>query len=442
MQGQMLKLIHYLKNSSFVRNMSIVMSGTAIAQIIGFALTPIISRLFTPSDFGLFGSFTAVLSVVVAGVTLQYSTAIMLPKKDENAANVFAVSMLSIFIITLVGLLLAYVFSDWLLGLLKAPDSKWLLWFLPLGVFVSGINQSFQAWCIRRKAFKKTASSQMIRAGAVGTLQIVSGLFRHGGGGLIAASVTANGIASLNLSHQVFFTDKLLFKNSLAWNRIRRLAVEYRDFPIYAATQNVMNALSQGLPVLLLAHFYGIAIAGAYAFGIRLLNVPMNFVLTALRQVLFQKASETFNHGGRLWPLFVKLTAGLFAVALVPSLILFIWSPQIFSFLFGSEWYTAGIYARWLIIWIIPGFCNVPSILFAKILRKQKQLFFYEIFGLLGRSATLIIGGYFFLAINTVILFSVFGFILNSILILWIGVSLFNSSKVALVDLQESSIND
>ncbi|MEE9370791.1 MAG: oligosaccharide flippase family protein [Sedimentisphaerales bacterium] len=405
--------------------MSVVMTGTALAQIIGFALTPVISRLFTSEDFGLFGSFNAVLAVVAAGVTLQYSQAIMLPKKDEDAANVFAISLLSVIAITLACFFITYIFSDWLLGILKAPQSKWLIWFLPVGIGISGMNQSFQAWCVRRKAFKRTAFSQMVRACVVGILQIVTGLFHFGGEGLVSSSVTANGTASLNLAHQVFCRDRSLFRRSLDWVRIRRLAHQYRDFPIYAATQNVMNALSQGLPVLLLGYFYGIAVAGAYAFGIRLLKVPMNFVLTALRQVLFQKASETHNAGGKLLPLYVKLTLGLLAIAFFPAVILFIWAPQIFSVIFGEEWHTAGVYARWIVLWLMIAFCNVPSVLFARILRKQKQLFLYELIQLFFRTASLFIGGLFFQeAYSTVILFSVVGILSNSALILWIGLAI------------------
>jgi len=69
--------------------MLIVMSGTALAQIIGFALTPIISRLFTPADFGIFGSFSAIVGVVLAGITLDYSQAIMLPKEKNDALDLF-----------------------------------------------------------------------------------------------------------------------------------------------------------------------------------------------------------------------------------------------------------------------------------------------------------------------------------------------------------------
>ena len=402
-----------------MKNLSIVMSGTAIAQIIGFALTPVISRLFEPKDFGVFGSFSSVLGVAAAGVTLQYSQALMLPKNEEDAANVFAVSILSVIIISILGLLVVYVFSEWMLQLLNVSETTWLLWFLPLGIFVSGINQSFQAWCVRRKAFKKTASSQLIRSGCINILQIVTGAFGAGSGGLIASTVAGDACASNSLARQII-DDKELFKDSLRWKQILMHAKEYRDFPIYSATQNVMNALSQGLPVLLMAYFYGVTIAGAYAFGIRILKVPMNFVLTALRQVLFQKISETFNNKGELKPLFVKSTLGLFCVAFVPSMILFIWAPNIFAWLFGPEWFTAGIFAGWLVLWLVPLFSNVPSVLFARILRQQRKLFIFEIVILISRVTVLVLGGYYLSSLNTVILFSAVGFLLNIMVIIWV----------------------
>jgi len=420
----MLKFLRHLRKSDFVRNISIVFSGTALAQIIGLALTPIISRLFDKSDFGVFGSFMSVLSIVAAGVTLQYSSAVMLPKKDEDAANVFGLSVLSVIFISFAGLIFAYIYSDWLLARLESPQSRWLLWFLPLGILVAGLNESFQGWCVRRKSFKRTGASQVIRAGSSNTFQIATGLLKYGGSGLICSSVAANGIASLNLGHQVFVIDKKLLKHSFAWSKMRKLAVEYRDFPIYAASDNVMNAISQGLPVLLLIHFYGSAIAGAYAFGIRLLKVPMNFVLTALRQVLFQKASETYNAGGKLLPLYIKLTLGLFAIAIIPALILILFAPQLFSWVFGQEWYLAGEYARWMIFWLVPMFCNVPSVLFAKILRQQRNMFLYSVVVLACRALTLVIGGYYLSALNTVILFSITGAVLNIFLILCIGIFL------------------
>jgi len=383
-------------------------------------MTPIISRLFDPADFGVFGSFTSVVGFVAAGVTLQYCQAIMLPKDDKNAANLFAVALISVFGISLICLLVSCFFTDWLSEILKSIESKWLVWFLPVGILNSGINKTFQAWCVRRKAFTKTASAQMIRAGSSNVLQLVTGFLRTGYGGLIVSTVTADGCASMNLVRQVY-ADKRLFKESLAWSQIWSHAKEYRDFPIYSATQNIMNSLSQGLPVLLLANFYGTAVAGAYAFGNRILHAPMDFVLTALRQVLFQKASETYNHGGMFLPLYLKITSGLFLVALLPSIVIFIWAPEIFSYVFGPEWHTAGVYASWLVIWSITGFSNVPAVLLARILRQQRNLFVFEMAGLISRLIVLFLGGYFLSGVQTVILFSCISSLLNIVLIVWAG---------------------
>ena len=53
------KLLIKVKTSIFFKNILVVMAGTGIAQVISIGLAPVISRLFTPSDFGIAGSFGA-----------------------------------------------------------------------------------------------------------------------------------------------------------------------------------------------------------------------------------------------------------------------------------------------------------------------------------------------------------------------------------------------
>jgi lipopolysaccharide exporter len=407
-----------LKKSSSFKNILVVMSGTAMAQIIGFALTPIISRLFSPSDFGVFGSFVSISGIIAVGVTLQYSQAIMLPKTKADAINLFVLSCISVIVMMLLCLAAILIAPAFFLNIMKT-HSAWILALLVMAGLVSGFNQSFQAWCIRVKAFKHTSASQVIRTMAANGTQIGFGWFQLGAPGLILGTVLADITASINLARVLFYNLKTL-RPEIQWARIKQLAVEYRDFPLYSATQNTVNALYQGLPVLLLAQFYGIAAAGAYAFGVRILLVPMNFILTALRQVLFQKACETHHQGGKLLPLYIKTTLGLFAISFFPSVIFFIWSPKIFAWVFGSQWYAAGEFARWLVLWLMMGFCNLPSVLFARILRQQKNLLFYELANLIVATAALVGGGYFMKSVNTVIMYSVAGCFMNGFLIFWI----------------------
>jgi O-antigen/teichoic acid export membrane protein len=408
-----------LKDSPFVRNVLVVMSGSVFAQAIGFALSPIISRLFTPADFGAFGSFGAVTGVIASIVTLDYSQAIMLPREREDAGQVFLLSCLATLTVTVLCAAACLLAPNWLTGLLTIR-SHWVLALVVLAVLAAGLNGSCQAWCVRIKSFKQTSASQVVRGLSSNGLQVVLGVARSGAPGLIVSSVLADFLASLNLV-RVIRTDLRSFISDARWGRLKQLATDYGDFPAYSATQNLLNALSTGLPVLLLTHYFDISVAGAYAFGMRLLNAPMSLLFGALRQVLFQKAGEMQHHGLKLLPLFVKTTVGLFGLGLLPAIVLGTWSPQLFTWIFGNKWQSAGEFARYLVIWLLLSFCNLPAVLFARLIRIQRALFFYNSIVLAVRAVALVLGGLYLTALQSVALFSLVGAVLNLALILFVG---------------------
>jgi len=407
------------QKGSFFRNLSVVMTGTATAQLILFAIMPIISRLFTPEDFGVFSSFHALLMVISAGVTLQYAQAVVLPKHHKEGIVLLFIACLSVVLITAISVVFVGVFPSMVQSVINASN-YWFLFFVPMAIFANGLNQAFQSWCIRVKAFKATSQSQVIRSIILIVIWLVFGFWQVGAPGLVLGIIIADISANLNLLHYVRQGINAN-KSSLTWQKIKAKTHEYIDFPLFAAPQNIINALSQGLPVFLLAFYYGIGVAGAYAFGIRILYAPINFLLTPLRQVLFQKATETYNNNGNLYSLFMKITGGLMALAFLPCVILFIWSPSIFPFIFGTEWQEAGVYARWLILWLFVGFSNVPAVLCARIIRQQRNLFIFDVLLLIFRLITLIIGGMNYTPVTTIIIFSTLGFISNLFLILCIG---------------------
>ena len=193
---------------------------------------------------------------------------------------------------------------------------------------------------------------------------------------------------------------------------------------MYSATQNLMNALSNGLPVLLLTHYFGVATAGAYAFGERLLWAPMSLILSALRQVLFQRAGELQHQDRKLSPLFLKSTASLFGLGLLPALVLGIWAPQLFAWVFGDRWLTAGEFARYLVFWMLFAFCNLPAVLFARLIRIQRALFVFNAVLLAVRASSLIVGGLYLTALQSIALFAVVGGVMNLALIMLVGLTL------------------
>jgi O-antigen/teichoic acid export membrane protein len=116
--GRLSQAFAKLRRSAFIKNIFIVMSGTALAQVLGFALSPIISRLYSPMDFGVFGSFYAVQGVIAAGLTLDYSAAVVLPKQKNDAINCFVLSCMSVVMITGCCTLVCLCFPRFVLSML------------------------------------------------------------------------------------------------------------------------------------------------------------------------------------------------------------------------------------------------------------------------------------------------------------------------------------
>jgi len=426
------QMVTKLRESAFLKNILVVMAGTGMAQVLGVLLSPVISRLFSPSDFGISGSFGAIAGIIAAGATLDYSQAIMLPKEKAQAINLLALSFFSTGVISVLCLLFCLVAPATASGLMKT-NGVWALALLVLATVVSGVNQSCQAWAIRVKAFKRTSASQVIRSAATNGSRLGFGFLKMGAPGLIVSGILGNFFASINLV-RVTLPDLKALREQIRWDRMKRLAKEFHDFPLYSASQNVINALSSGLPVLLLTRYFGIATAGAYAFGMTVMETPIGLVLSALRQVLFQKASETHHLGRNLAALFVRTTAVLFAMALVPMVVLIIWAPPIFAWLFGPQWHMAGTFAQSLVIWLAVVFCNLPAVLFARIIRMQRFVFFYDLVLLAARSSALVLGGLYLTVGQTVMLFALVGAVMNAVLIARVGYAVMKKEGAVTMD--------
>jgi O-antigen/teichoic acid export membrane protein len=242
-----------------------------------------------------------------------------------------------------------------------------------------------------------------------------------GSSGLVGGAIIGDAAASANLMRHVIGRDRITILSALSCSKMRELAHEYRDFAFYSTPQNVMYAVSQGIPVILLAHFFGIAIAGHYALGLRLIQAPSTLIRAAVYQVLLQKMSESYNHGKDLHPLLVSTTIGMTAVVILPAIIVFIWGPLLFAWILGERWLVAGEYARWLVLLMIPWFCNVPSSILARVLKQQRNLFVLEVATLACKVIALLLGALFLNPLGTVILSTSVGALIYIFLIVWIG---------------------
>jgi lipopolysaccharide exporter len=414
--GKLKKII----KGSFFKNVTILMSGTAIAQGLAFAASPILSRLYDPAAFGLLGIFTAATGIVAVAASAKYEMAILLPKKDEDAANILVLSIGIILSVVIATLLIVLFFRNEVAELLGSSELAPLLWWAPISILATGLYNAFKFWSTRRKQFKRISISHVLQTGSREGTQLGLGYFTNlQGNALIFGHIVGQACSVLALIIQSFRKDYGIIKESVNFKSIRSLATKHKDFPKYNAPQNVLNSVSQNVPAILLAYYFNPAIVGLYWFTHRILVAPGRLVGSSVRQVFYQRANELINSGKSALNLYLKTTGGL-AITGLPILLMIPFGPEIFDFVFGNEWREAGIYAQWLCLWTFVGFINTPTVMMIPILNMQKFQFIYEIVVTGLRVVVIVIGGILADSLIAIALFSLVGVLVNTFLISFI----------------------
>jgi len=185
------------------------MTGTTIAQAIPIAISPILTRIYTPEDFGVLALFVAITAIFGSIANGRYELAIILPKKDEDAINIFALGFIITTFMSLVLLVVAIVFNDYFATLLGNDEIGFWLYFVPLTVFFTGLWNILNYFNNRRKSYKDLRNATIIKSIISAIIQLSIGFVKQGATGLITATIIPQFVANTRLLKNII-KDKLL----------------------------------------------------------------------------------------------------------------------------------------------------------------------------------------------------------------------------------------
>jgi len=394
----------------FFSNVLKLASGSIIAQILGILLIPIITRLYSADDFGVYQLFLSISGILVAFSCLSYQLAIMLPEDDEDSANLVVFCCILVTIISIVSGSFFIIFSDWIAQTLNTPEISQYFIFLPLIVFLNGIFLGMTYWLTRRKRFGINAMAQIINSFSVKVVQIGIGLYSvPSPSGLIAGSIVS-GIASLAVLCKQIKDDFPIFRKVTLKN-IRNLAIRYKRFPMFTSWSTGANAISTQIAPLLLAYFFSPEVVGYYAIASMVVFLPMGIIGYAISQVFFQKVCDEKNRTGSVTIIVREIQLRLISIGMFPMFILMIIGADLFSFVLGSQWFVAGQYAAILAPWLLFVFIASPLTTIFAVLERQTVDLTFNILIMVSRIVVLAIGGVYGNPYLTLLLFSVTGVI-------------------------------
>ncbi len=425
-------MINKLKpKSDFTRNVLTLMTGTTVAQAIPIAISPILTRIYTPEDFGLFALFMGLVSILAIVSTGRYELAIMLPKKDENAIHIAILAIVISFSISTLLFFVFWAFNQEITSLLGNKAISIWLYFIPLTIFITSIYQSLNFLNIREKQYKNVAKSKVLQSTTLSVSSVGIGYSPLNNIGLISGQIIGQISAAIYLTYKTLRNNRL---KSIKINKLKifALAKRYQEFPKVVTWTGALNTSSVHAPVLILTSIFSLKVVGFYSFAQRIITLPNALIAGAIGQVFYQEVSKKHLLEEKAI-LFKRTLLKLLKIAAPIFAFIFVFGDKIFAFVFGSEWIVAGEYAQIMSLWLFPVFVISPLSQLYNILEEQRVFLKLNILSFSLRVISLLIGGLLFNDILVTLYLFVASGVISWVIILIVMLSLLKINNIKIL---------
>jgi lipopolysaccharide exporter len=367
-QNRVVKL-RALLSSRFFRNAGTMSVGSAVVQIIAFASSLVLTRLYAPQHFGVLAVFLAFLTFAGAISSLHYEMAIALPKEPERGAAVTLLALCLALCIAILSVLAFAPFAGNLAGRLGYAELDAVWWLLPLAILGAGFQQALTLWNARCHRFSTVAQNGILQSLTQSGLQILFGFAKLGSLGLILGLTFSRFVAGGSLLIRRFREDHELY--SKACRHLRTVAFEFRSFPLVGLWGAVLHVTCFQVAPLLLAELYDSSVAGFYLLQDRVLSVPLTVLGQGVASVFYVNAARLARDDPQALRIsYFRILRNLALTGLLPTLALVISGP-------------AWVYARIFAVSMLFRFVAGPLFRCLTILNKQWWILIFDGLGLL-----------------------------------------------------------
>jgi len=355
------RLFNYIMNNPLYRGVAVLGSGTAVAQLISIVTAPIITRLYTPSDMGILAVYSSVLAIVGIGATLRYEFAYALPRDNEDAINLFGLSLMLLCITTTVLALILLFGRNLLMNIFDLGALEQYIWFLLIGFFGMGLYTTLNYWAVRQRDYGRITYTKINQGIGGSVCKILLGILSFGPIGLIIGQIVSQVAGITTLARAMWKKEKERFK-VISLSRMLSVAKEYKSFPVFNFPASIVNTMSLQLPPLMLLALYDSRVVGLYSLAHMVVVLPGSLISGSMGQAYLGEASKMVRERSReLRSLYVRTLKHLTIIGVpligIPALC----APFVVPFIFGGAWAEAGWYCWPLAVMAIVGFACSPT---------------------------------------------------------------------------------
>lgn len=340
----MINKLKKICSNSFFRSIAMLMSGTILAQIISFCISPLMTRLYTEEQIGEYTLLLTVVTMFGSVICGRYDMAIVGEKEDKNMYALIKLSfVLTVILSVLVGI--GYTIYFYVSKSIEMPFVEIFFWNL-LFLLCTGILNILHSYNNRYREYKKMATSSVIREIGKGTTLTVLGFLKFGTLGLLISYL----LSSIIELWQQMKRLKGNFRHLIASTQkdIRFVAKTHIEQPIFSVPASFANSFAYSVINLFVNALFGPVTLAYYSMSYRMLGVPLLLISGSTSKAYYEKAAREYDETGKFNKTFLQTSCFLIVCA-IPMIIGLMWlAPWAFEMFFGKGWGISGVYVRYL----------------------------------------------------------------------------------------------
>lgn len=365
-----------IRANKVVYSVFLLVTGTGFGHLITFLLLPVLTRYFSPHEFGNLASYIAIIAIVSSVACLRFEIAIPLPVRKKVALSLLVLSVLFALGISLLSIPVIMFYSEVLEGVTGL--NGWFLLIIPFGIFFSALFNALQYWFTRRKDFSLIAQTRITQSLSGNSVQLGSGFFDIPAGLLLGHLFYCSaGIFKMLISliRDEYKALKALTKRNLAYSMKK-----YKQYPLLSTPEVFANNIGVQFPILFISAYYLSEESGFLLLAMKVMQAPMALVGGSISQVFYSEVAELTQTEDKK-KLVERTLVALLKIGVGPILFVGIIAEPLFLVVFGNDWARAGTLVSWCSIWFALQFVSSPVSMIMHVQHKQKSMLMLTLLG-------------------------------------------------------------
>lgn len=371
----MLEKLKKYRNSEFAKNILKLASGSTVAQVISILCAPIVYRIYDRSDYGLLGLFMATTGIIAVFSTLQYLNTILIAKTEDESSIALSLNRFLNIFLSLLCLLLVFPIYYLIPNLINAQEFGAYFFLIPLSIYFNGQNEIFKTYANRKKEYNIILINTILIAVVSPLLSIPLGLIFDGPFGLFFSLIFGQFTAYVFLLLSLKKKYNLDLKTT-EFKTLYNYAKVNLNYPKYILPTEFLGRYARQLPVFMINRFFGLEVLGVYNLAVRMLGLPSQLITGSISSVFKQRVAQEIATFGQAIKLFNKTLLSLAAVVVLPIIVITLFGPELFGFVFGEKWIAAGEMSR-ILIWLFSVQMIVSPLSYLFLVRNRMKETFY-----------------------------------------------------------------